>query len=421
MRKKYSSILLTILVVFTQFVLFGQSKKKLNSQLISKHDSLVKVIQLNQHKVDSATLLVQKSNDSLLASIANFKSPKSKENLTYFKNFYENIATCKENFKTESSQYFEELNNRYILLNEKEFELYMDQINSISSSNKNLSNRLISDKNTLNNLMPTLILPLKTGNKTEWNERIFEQNQSLNFYTELQDKYIQFQLSRSSYLNEECNENMKFYKEFYSRMEETKIEAEKLYLQHSLWMKEREKKEAESARLEALYWKKNKGKTIQFIPPVITDQEINPIQMESQQSFDEETPKQKFVQIETKQEPVVEMKPEKRQEEEIYTIVDESAEFPGGTEALKAYLKDNLKYPESAREIAIEGKVYLKFIISKKGEISNVSVLRGINECNECNKEAIRLIKSMPKWKPAKVNLKEVHSYYTIPVIFKID
>ncbi|MFN6074561.1 MAG: hypothetical protein ACK46Y_03270, partial [Fluviicola sp.] len=213
MRKKYSSILLTILVVFTQFVLFGQSKKKLNSQLISKHDSLVKVIQLNQHKVDSATLLVQKSNDSLLASIANFKSPKSKENLTYFKNFYENIATCKENFKTESSQYFEELNNRYILLNEKEFELYIDQINSISSSNKDLSNRLISDKNTLNNLMPTLILPLKTGNKTEWNERIFEQNQSLNFYTELQDKYIQFQLSRSSYLNEECNENMKFYKE----------------------------------------------------------------------------------------------------------------------------------------------------------------------------------------------------------------
>ena len=143
--------------------------------------------------------------------------------------------------------------------------------------------------------------------------------------------------------------------------------------------------------------------------------------MESQQGFDEEIPEQKIGKIEPKQEPIVEIKTEKRQEEEIYTIVDESAEFPGGTEALKAYLKDNLKYPESAREIAIEGKVYLKFIISKKGEISNVSVLRGINECNECNKEAIRLIKSMPKWKPAKVNLKEVHSYYTIPVIFKID
>ncbi len=107
-------------------------------------------------------------------------------------------------------------------------------------------------------------------------------------------------------------------------------------------------------------------------------------------------------------------------EPEIYTVVDEAAEFPGGMGALKKYMTDNLRYPEKAKEIAISGKVYLQFIVSKTGDISNVKLLRGLPDCHECDAEAIRLIKAMPDWKPGKQNGKPVDSYFNLPVEFKI-
>lgn len=108
-------------------------------------------------------------------------------------------------------------------------------------------------------------------------------------------------------------------------------------------------------------------------------------------------------------------------EPEIYTVVDEAAEFPGGMGALKKYMTDNLRYPEKAKEIAISGKVYLQFIVSKTGDISNVKLLRGLPDCMECDAEAIRLVKKMPKWKPGKQNGKPIDSYFNLPVEFKIN
>lgn len=109
------------------------------------------------------------------------------------------------------------------------------------------------------------------------------------------------------------------------------------------------------------------------------------------------------------------------QEPEIYTIVDEQAEFPGGIAALKKYIMNNLRYPETAKELAISGKVFLQFVVSKEGTISNVKLLRGIPDCKECDLEAIRLVKAMPKWKSGKNNGKPVDSYFNLPVEFRLN
>ncbi|MNU70551.1 Gram-negative bacterial tonB protein [compost metagenome] len=108
-------------------------------------------------------------------------------------------------------------------------------------------------------------------------------------------------------------------------------------------------------------------------------------------------------------------------EPEIYTVVGEPAQFPGGTIALKKYLTDNLRYPETAKEMGLQGKVYLQFVVSKEGEISNVKLMRGLPDCKECNTEAIRLVKAMPKWRPGKNNGEAVDSYFHLPVEFKLD
>ncbi len=114
------------------------------------------------------------------------------------------------------------------------------------------------------------------------------------------------------------------------------------------------------------------------------------------------------------------VEPVKPQEPVIYDVVDEQAEFPGGKEALMEYLKKNLKYPESAKENGLEGKCYLQFIVSEHGYTSNVKIRKGVTDCPECDQEAIRLVKGMPKWKPGKINGKSVNSIYTLPIVFKL-
>lgn len=106
-------------------------------------------------------------------------------------------------------------------------------------------------------------------------------------------------------------------------------------------------------------------------------------------------------------------------EEMSYQVIDEPAEFPGGMSALQEYLKANLKYPESAKEKGSEGRCYLQFVVKISGEISNVEVRRGVAGCPECDKEAVRLVQSMPRWKPGKVNGKPVNSSFTLPITFK--
>lgn len=108
-------------------------------------------------------------------------------------------------------------------------------------------------------------------------------------------------------------------------------------------------------------------------------------------------------------------------ENEIFTIVEQMPEFPGGQSALMKYLSSNINYPEPCRKMGVEGKVYLKFIVDKLGNITNVQVLRGIPDGQLLEKEAIRVVQSMPKWSPGKQLGKAVDVYFTIPIAFRLN
>lgn len=98
---------------------------------------------------------------------------------------------------------------------------------------------------------------------------------------------------------------------------------------------------------------------------------------------------------------------------------DMPATFPGGEFKMVEYLRDNLKYPESAKKKGIEGKVYIQFVVEKDGSIADVKVMRGV--CEELDAEAVRVIKAMPKWKPGEQEGKPVRTTMMLPINFKIN
>ena len=101
---------------------------------------------------------------------------------------------------------------------------------------------------------------------------------------------------------------------------------------------------------------------------------------------------------------------------EVYSMVDERAQFPGGQNEMLKYLQENLQYPEAAKANNVHGRVIVKFIIERDGSLSDIKVMKGIG--SGCNEEAIRLIQSMPKWKPGKNKGKEVRVSMMVPVNF---
>ena len=105
--------------------------------------------------------------------------------------------------------------------------------------------------------------------------------------------------------------------------------------------------------------------------------------------------------------------------EEIVEFVDQEASFPGGMKALMKYLSTNIKYPEAAINISIQGKVYIQFVVLKTGAISDVNVLRGVSK--ELDDEAKRVVRMMPNWIPAIQNNVKVNSRVTIPINFKLQ
>lgn len=83
------------------------------------------------------------------------------------------------------------------------------------------------------------------------------------------------------------------------------------------------------------------------------------------------------------------------------------------------YLASRIRYPENAAEKGIQGKVIIRFVVTKEGNIANAEVIQSVDP--EIDNEAMRVIKSMPKWKPALKNDKAVNSYYSLPVVFKVQ
>jgi len=114
----------------------------------------------------------------------------------------------------------------------------------------------------------------------------------------------------------------------------------------------------------------------------------------------------------------VEVEEEEVQEQEIFQIVEEMPAFPGGEAKLMEYVAKNIKYPQIARETGIQGRVFVGFVVEPDGSISNVKLLRGIG--GGCDEEAMRVIKSLAKWKPGKQRGKAVRVSYQIPVVFKL-
>lgn len=99
---------------------------------------------------------------------------------------------------------------------------------------------------------------------------------------------------------------------------------------------------------------------------------------------------------------------------------NEQPEYPGGTIAMLKFIKANTKYPSSALEAKKYGTCHVKFLVNTNGTISDISILDGVANCPECDAEAIRVVKSMPKWKPGKIAGKAVALYYNVNVHFKL-
>lgn len=107
-----------------------------------------------------------------------------------------------------------------------------------------------------------------------------------------------------------------------------------------------------------------------------------------------------------------------KSEETAFNVVDEFASFPGGEEEMYKFITKNLQYPDEAQKKEIEGKVYVSFVVEIDGSISDVKVLRDIG--GGCGEAAVKVVKSMPKWKPAKQSGKYVRMQMTLPFAFAL-
>ncbi len=168
--------------------------------------------------------------------------------------------------------------------------------------------------------------------------------------------------------------------------------------------------------------------TTRFLPPILVPDEVNPDELPPTQ----ETLKDAPAAVETNEgKPgdidVIVEEPKKVEEivtipsddGGIYMVVEEQAEFPGGIPALSKFLSKNLTYPQQAIRASISGKVFLSFVVDKLGNITDVSVTKGIGF--NCDEEAIRVVKAMPKWKPGRQSGNLVKSRFNLPIAFMLE
>jgi protein TonB len=115
-----------------------------------------------------------------------------------------------------------------------------------------------------------------------------------------------------------------------------------------------------------------------------------------------------------------EVEEEEEEEEEVFMIVENMPEFPGGQQAMMKYIAENIKYPVIAQENGIQGRVICQFVVEKDGKPSNIQVVRTSGDAS-LDKEAVRVIGTMPKWKPGTQRGKPVRVTYTLPVSFRLQ
>lgn len=106
-------------------------------------------------------------------------------------------------------------------------------------------------------------------------------------------------------------------------------------------------------------------------------------------------------------------------DEPVFFITEEMPQFPGGEEALKKYIASSVEYPEQAQEKDIQGRVYVSFIVTKNGTVANAQIARGVEPA--LDKEALRVVSSLPKWEPARQHGQAVNVQYTVPINFSLE
>ena len=120
-----------------------------------------------------------------------------------------------------------------------------------------------------------------------------------------------------------------------------------------------------------------------------------------------------------KEQVIAETKPVEDEQPMSIAMVEQKPSFPGGEEAMYKWLSDHINYPPAASEDGVQGRVVVEFVVSKTGSIENVKVVRGRHQA--LDKEAIRVIKAMPKWIPGRNNGQPVKVTYTLPVTFRLQ
>ncbi|MBQ8501518.1 MAG: energy transducer TonB [Bacteroides sp.] len=106
-------------------------------------------------------------------------------------------------------------------------------------------------------------------------------------------------------------------------------------------------------------------------------------------------------------------------EEQVFDMVEQMPQFPGGVSELMKYIAENMKYPVMAAENGIQGRVTCQFVVGKDGQVRDVKVLKTLDPY--CDKEAVRVIQSMPRWIPGKQNGQAVAVKYTVPITFRLQ
>ena len=204
----------------------------------------------------------------------------------------------------------------------------------------------------------------------------------------------------------------------------------------NLSMIEKAKKKAELKKKEPVGVEQKKEvvqvkSSIKFTAPVIKkDEDVKPEEeMKTQEeltktntaigAFDVKGNTDKGEVLKAEQEIAQPEPPKHEEENKVFDVVEEQPSFPGGPAALQRWLRDNMKYPVVAAENGIEGRVIVQFVVGKDGSISGVKVVRPVDQ--SLDREAVRVVSSMPRWTPGRQNGSSVNVRYTLPVTFKLQ
>ncbi len=154
-----------------------------------------------------------------------------------------------------------------------------------------------------------------------------------------------------------------------------------------------------------------------YVPPVVVDS-VKPEDVKQLMTADEAQTEVKNTEVVEVQQNVKEEVQEAEPEEVPFVVVEEMPSFPGGDAALLKYIGEHTNYPEVAKENNIQGRVIVRFCVTAKGGVSQVSVLKGVDP--ELDKEAMRVVTTLPAFKPGKQGGKPVPVWYMVPITFTL-